>query len=168
MSKEASCGTDTFPLKSIKGGLEARWFAGYVLLFRCKCGRFRFPEEFTDKIGSISSNFRENVATETSQIVKSDNRREQRQEEQLSDILEQVEVLESDCILDDGTSTLLIIIIDTILDSTTPFIYVKDSFGRDRKVRVGSQTALKVGAFQKLPDSHQADQNRKVASYEDI
>jgi hypothetical protein len=64
----------------------------------------------------------------------------------------------------DGMSFSFLFGISSVLDNTTPYVIITDSFGRERKVREGSKSANMVRSI--APNAPM--QNRQLASYDDI
>ena len=80
----------------------------------------------------------------------------------LDEVLKRVEVNEDDCVADD--------------DSDTPFIVVEDDFGRQRRVKKDSATAMRLDSYareraelaRKQLEASDLAEKRNLASYEDI
>ncbi len=133
---EISTSTEPY-IGVIDSDLQERWFDGFI--------QEAIPT-FTASAPATRS--------KTSGRVDTESRLEQRESEDIADIIEQVDVDEEDCLA------------DSVHD--IPFLTVTDIFGRERKVRLGSKTGAKILERNKKLEKHAADEKRRIESYEDI
>lgn len=132
---DISIGTDPFK-GTLDTDLQERWFNG-----------------ITDDPVAISTTHEPRSVAKIDATVDS-TRREQREAEDIADIIDQVDIDEGDCLPDDAP------------DGT--FVIAKDIFGRERKVLAGSNTAKRIQERERRLEEHSTNEKRKVATYEDI
>ena len=149
MSRDASCSTDPFDESAIEGDLRGRWYIGTTPADR---GESHDNASFRNPVV-------ENVMSERV------SQREKDMDEQ--DNILNLEFRDEDILDDAGMFSNSPELKDHIPDTSTPYIVVKDKFGRDRRVRQSSEVAQKITRGQKLPTIDQPP-TRTVASYEDI
>lgn len=133
---EISTSTEPY-LGVIDSDLQERWFDGFM-------------QEAVFVPGTSVLQAR----VQTTSRVDIDTRLEQRETEDVADIMEQIDVEEEDCIADNVQDV--------------PFVIATDIFGRERKVRVGSKTGARILERNRKLEKHAEDEKRRVQSYEDI
>lgn len=133
---EIATSTDAFA-GVIDSDLHERWFAG-------------FSYEAVEVADATEPQTRARISNRDDVV----SRQEQRESEDIADIVDQIDIDEDDCLPDNNQDI--------------PFLTATDIFGRVRKVRLGSKTGARILERNKKLEKHAEDEKRRIESYEDI
>jgi hypothetical protein len=157
MSVDVHTSTDKVDYSSVSAECSERWFAGYVFYHILSLFKTSFSDE-NPKSSAQTSSTQDSHPPETYATKLPQREVEQHESVEGYDI----EIDEADCLPE--------------TDSKSQFVAAEDSFGRLRRIRLGTASATRVKEHERITEIRLEEEKkaaaladlRAVASYEDI